>query len=88
MFSLAAMKGARAAQKVAEAAVPDEAEAAAESASESSDGDGMSSAEDSDDERRFALYDCSLTLGARELSAPLLGSRLPYDEYRPHGAWE
>ena len=56
MFSLAAMKGVRSAQKVAEAAVPDDAEAAAaESSSESSDGDdgASSSDEDSDDARRW-----------------------------------
>lgn len=55
MFSLAAMKGAKAAQKVAEAAVPDNAEAAAESSSESSGSDdgGSSSDEDSDDARRW-----------------------------------
>ena len=57
MFSLAAMKGAKAAQKVAEAAVPDNAEAAAESSSESSGSDdgGSSSDEDSDDARRWEL---------------------------------
>lgn len=58
MFSLAAMKGAKTAQKVAEAAVPDNAEAAAESSSESSGSDdgGSSSDEDSDDARRWELY--------------------------------
>ncbi len=53
MFSLAAVKGARAAQRLADAAVPEEADAAAESPSESdSDEDASDTDEDSDDARR------------------------------------
>lgn len=51
MFSLAAVKGSRAAQRMAEAAVPDEAEVAAESESDT-DEEASDADEDSDDARR------------------------------------
>ena len=56
MFSLAAVKGAQAAQRLADAAVPDEGDAAADSLSESdADEDASESDEDGDDARRSAL---------------------------------
>ena len=57
MFSLAAVKGAQAAQRLADAAVPDEGDAAADSISESdADEDARESDEDGDDARRSALH--------------------------------